>query len=199
MEAWLEAGYHGEMEYLETRRDAYQTPGSVLDGAASVMMLGMNYQSQTPKKVGAGQARIARYAWGQSDYHDLIHDRLKHLKRFAQERMPNSNFRGVVDTAPLLEREFAQLAGMGWAAKNTMLISPRHGSWFLLAALLTDTPLEYDVPFTNHHCGTWYSLSRGLSHGCVHCTSNDGCHTLYQLSHDRTPVTHSSTATFTDG
>jgi epoxyqueuosine reductase len=83
---------------------------------------------------------------------------LKDLKRFAggltnEDNEPVSA-RGVVDTAPLLEREFAQLAGLGWAAKNTMLISPKQGSWFLLAALLLDQPLEHDTPFEGYHCGT---------------------------------------------
>lgn len=155
---WIEAGYAGEMDYLKKRLHAYEHPGHVMDGAVSVLMLGMNYQTKEPKDCSVGQGRIARYAWGAGDYHDLVHSRLKQLKRFAMELTDDDGeqvlARGVVDTAPLLEREFAQLAGLGWAAKNTMLINPQHGSWFFLAALLLNVPLEYDEPFEGFHCGT---------------------------------------------
>ncbi len=155
---WIDAGYAGEMDYMAKRLDAYQHPRHVMDGAVSVLMLGMNYQTKVPKNRSAGQGRIARYAWGAGDYHDLVHSRLKRLRRFANELTDDGGeqvlARGVVDTAPLLEREFAQLAGLGWAAKNTMLINPQHGSWFFLAALLLNVPLEYDEPFEGFHCGT---------------------------------------------
>ena len=155
---WIEAGHSGEMQYMKERLHAYEHPRHVMDGAVSVLMLGMNYQTRRPSPSGAGHGRIARYAWGTEDYHDLIHSRLKQLKRFAItlgdiDGMPIFA-RGVVDTAPLLEREFAQLAGLGWAAKNTMLINPKQGSWFFLAALLLNVPLEYDQPFEGFHCGT---------------------------------------------
>jgi epoxyqueuosine reductase len=155
---WIDAGYAGEMDYMKSRLHAYEHPRHVMDGAVSVLMLGMNYQTGPPETGKAGHGRIARYAWGSGDYHDLIHSRLKQLKRFAMELTDDSDqpvlARGVVDTAPLLEREFAQLAGLGWAAKNTMLINPQHGSWFFLAALLLNVPLEYDQPFSGFHCGT---------------------------------------------
>ncbi len=155
---WIDAGYAGEMDYMKSRLHAYEHPRHVMDGAVSVLMLGMNYQTRQPETGKAGHGRIARYAWGSGDYHDLIHSRLKRLKRFAMELTDDSDqpvlARGVVDTAPLLEREFAQLAGLGWAAKNTMLINPQHGSWFFLAALLLNVPLEYDQPFSGFHCGT---------------------------------------------
>jgi len=155
---WIEAGYAGEMEYMKSRLHAYEHPRHVMDGAVSVLMLGMNYQTRSPQPVAAGQGRIARYAWGSGDYHDLIHSRLKQLKRFAIGLTDDTGepilARGVVDTAPLLEREFAQLAGLGWAAKNTMLINPQQGSWFFLAALLLNVPLDYDEPFSGFHCGT---------------------------------------------
>jgi len=155
---WIEAGYAGEMEYMKSRLHAYEHPRHVMDGAVSVLMLGMNYQTRSPQPVAAGQGRIARYAWGSGDYHDLIHSRLKQLKRFAIGLSDDTGepilARGVVDTAPLLEREFAQLAGLGWAAKNTMLINPQQGSWFFLAALLLNVPLDYDEPFSGFHCGT---------------------------------------------
>ena len=153
-EEWLDAGYAGEMHYLEERKEAYEHPNSVLENVQSILMLGMNYQTAKPTAVNPGQGRVARYAWGEADYHDVIHTKLKSLKRFANGLAPEANVRGVVDTAPLLEREFAELAGMGWRAKNTLLINKEHGSWFFLAALLLDVALEADEPATYNHCGT---------------------------------------------
>ncbi len=96
---------------------------------------------------------IARYAWG-TDYHDLIRQRLHALADYHRESTPEAEVRGVVDTAPLLEREFAELAGLGWVGKNTLLLNRRLGSWLLLAALLTSETLAYDEPVTVGHCGT---------------------------------------------
>ena len=155
---WLEAGYAGEMLYLEERKEAYRHPESVLPGVTSLVMLGMHYQTQVPaeseleSKPGTG--RIARYAWGAGDYHDVIHAKLKQLKKFVQSLDESLVVRGVVDTAPLLEREFAELAGIGWRAKNTLVINKHGGSWFFLAALLVNSELEYDDPIQTDHCGT---------------------------------------------
>jgi epoxyqueuosine reductase len=151
---WLDHGYAGEMHYLEDRKSAYQHPDSVLPGVTSVLMLGLNYRTQTPASSQPGNGRIARYAWGPADYHDVVHDRLKQLKRFVHSLDETISVRGVVDTAPLLEREFAVLAGIGWKAKNTLLINQQAGSWFFLAALLLDAPLVYDSPVQTDHCGT---------------------------------------------
>jgi epoxyqueuosine reductase len=151
---WLAAGYAGEMEYLPRRAAAYEHPKHVLPGVKSLLMLGLPYRTREPAPPGAGQGRISRYAWGPGDYHDVIHQRLKLLADYLLELVPGSTTRGVVDTAPLLEREFAQLAGLGWIGKNTLLLSKEHGSWFFLAALLTDVELEYDEPTRTDHCGT---------------------------------------------
>lgn len=164
---WLESGYAGEMDYLPDRRDAYAHPQHVLDGAKSIIMLGSKYallpeRSFEPDAETANReqndpfhgGKIARYARGSHDYHDLIHKKLKQSIRHLLSLHPKARFRGVVDTAPLLEREFAQLAGIGWQGKNTMLISKTDGSWFFLSAILTDMVLEYDSPFEADHCGT---------------------------------------------
>ncbi|MCI0361363.1 MAG: tRNA epoxyqueuosine(34) reductase QueG [Planctomycetaceae bacterium] len=151
---WLERGYAGQMDYIAARQQAYEHPQHVLDGARSVLMLGLPYRTVEPQPVQPGQGRISRYAWGGGDYHDTIHDRLKRLIGWLKERVPGGQARGVVDTAPLLEREFAQLAGLGWIGKHTLLIHKPAGSYFFLAALLTDQELAYDEPFTADHCGT---------------------------------------------
>ena len=151
---WLDRGYAGQMQYIAARQEAYDHPRHVLDGARSVLMLGLPYRSIEPQPVLPGQGRISRYAWGDGDYHDVIHDRLKRLIEWLKERHPAASVRGVVDTAPLLEREFAQLAGLGWVGKHTLLINKPAGSYFFLAALLTDLELTSDEPFTADHCGT---------------------------------------------
>ncbi len=150
---WLEAGYAGEMRYLADRRDAYGHPRHVLDGAQSLLMLAFPYRTSEPNPAADGRGRVARYAWN-ADYHELIHDRLHRLADAYRAWVPGGRARGVVDTAPLLEREFAQLAGLGWIGKNTLLLSRELGSWFFLAALLVDGPLECDTPPVADHCGT---------------------------------------------
>jgi epoxyqueuosine reductase len=156
---WLDAGYAGEMDYLGRRQHAYEHPDHVMSGTTSLLMLGMNYQTEIPQanlptEASSGLGRIARYAWGTMDYHDLVHQRLRELIKYAKTLDATLELRGVVDTAPLLEREFAQLAGLGWLAKNTMLINRGNGSWFFTAALLLNRELEYDQPLTTNHCGT---------------------------------------------
>jgi epoxyqueuosine reductase len=151
---WLAAGYAGQMHYLADRRDAYRDPCHVLDGAKSIVMLAMDYRTAEPSDASPGTGRVSRYAWGDADYHALIRERLSALAEFFTQLSPDAHVRGVVDTAPLMERELAQLAGLGWIGKNTLLLNRSAGSWFFLAALLTDVRLSYDQPHATDHCGT---------------------------------------------
>jgi epoxyqueuosine reductase len=150
---WLAAGHAGEMAWLSDRAAAYADPGKVLDGVRSILMLATVYRTSEPTLTAPGQGRISRYAWG-ADYHDLLHDRLHRLADEHRRLVPGARVRGVVDTAPLLEREFAALAGLGWVGKHTLLLDRELGSWFFLAALLTDQELAYDAPTETDHCGT---------------------------------------------
>jgi epoxyqueuosine reductase len=150
---WLAAGYAGEMHYLPDRAAAYEHPAHVLDGARSLLILAVAYRTDEPRATLPGEGRIARYAWGE-DYHEVIRQRLNALADRMRELVPAAKVRGVVDTAPLLEREFAQLAGLGWVGKNTLLLDKQLGSWFFLAALVTDQELAYDQPHESSHCGT---------------------------------------------
>ncbi len=154
LKQWIASGYSGQMRYLQTRLDAYAHPRSILPGARSLLMLGCHYGGAGPTSLGVGQGRIARYAAGAADYHDVLHPRLRQLGDLLKQLAPAAKVRGVVDTAPLLEREFGQQAGLGWIGKNTMLINRHSGSWFFLAALITDQWLAYDVPETVNRCGT---------------------------------------------
>ncbi len=151
---WLARGYAGEMSYLAEREQAYSHPRHVLEGTRSIVMLGLPYRTAAAREPEKGQGRISRYAWGDGDYHDVIHAKLKQLLAVLRGAVPGTRARGVVDSAPLLEREFAQLAGLGWIGKHTLLINKPAGSYFFLAALLTDAELVYDESFGAEHCGT---------------------------------------------
>jgi len=159
---WIAAGRAGEMRYLVERVDQRRHPRSILPEVRSVLMLAANYRTVEPASedrasedqtsAGRGRAVVSRYAWGR-DYHDTLRERLRRLADFHRELTPDARMRGVVDTAPLLERDYARLAGLGWIGKNTCLINRRFGSWLFLAAMLTSEPLEYDEPDKTDHCG----------------------------------------------
>jgi epoxyqueuosine reductase len=154
-EEWLDAGYAGEMAYLETRREARRHPRHVAANVRSVVMLGFEYGDGQPTAVPLPplHGRVAKYAQG-PDYHRLLWDRANALAAWLERESPGCHSRCVTDTAPLLERDFARRAGLGWIGKNTMLINPGRGSFFFLAALLTDLELQSDEPFVGNHCGT---------------------------------------------
>jgi epoxyqueuosine reductase len=170
---WLARGYAGAMDYLHRQAPARRHPSSILESARSVVMLGMEYgpgdrgqetggskaktgepdSSLPPVSCPPSPGRVAAYAAG-PDYHRLIWDRINTLCDWLMVEAPGSTAFGVTDTAPLLERDFARRAGLGWVGKNTMLLNPKHGSFFFLAALLTDLELAPNEPFAGSHCGT---------------------------------------------
>lgn len=154
LQEWLQAGFAGEMQYLARREAAYEHPRHVSATVRSVVMLAINYRTAEPAAPASNEGRVARYAWGSADYHDLLRDRLRRLADYLHQQRPGCTTRGVVDTAPLLERDFARLAGLGWFGKNTMLINKQAGSWLLLAAMLTDVDLDPDMAHQTSHCGT---------------------------------------------
>ena len=160
---WLNRGFAGDMEYMHRHGNARQHPSSILPDVRTVIMVGMNYfpgpvgqisnlmRTEEPPPRFAG--RVARYARGK-DYHNVVRERLYELLKWIQDLLPSCRGRPVVDTAPLLERDFARRAGLGWFGKNTMLLNKRLGSYFFLGALLLDAQLQPDPPQTNGHCGT---------------------------------------------
>lgn len=151
---WIDAGYAAEMDYFLSRQDAYRHPDSVLAGVRSIIVLTLPYAAARESPLDAHEGRIARYVWGHTDYHDVIHPKLKKLCRTICESDTDAAARGVVDTAPLMEREIAQLAGLGWRGKNTLLLNKHHGSYFFLACVLTNLELPIDSPHSSSHCGT---------------------------------------------
>ena len=160
LKKWLDLGFAGEMQYLPRRAHAYEHPEHVMPDVRSIVMLALNYKTDdtrlpaTEESSPNTSARVAQYARGTLDYHDLIRGKLKILADELHRLRPGCRTRGVVDTAPLLERDFARLAGLGWFGKNTMLINKHAGSWLFLAALLTDLDLEADSVHETSHCGT---------------------------------------------
>lgn len=151
-EAWLEAGYAGTMEYLERGRAKRLAPQQVLPGARSVIAVALNYYQGEPSEA-QGWAPVARYAWGR-DYHAVMTPRLEKLLAFVQEAA-GTGVRGkiYVDTGPVLERDLAARAGLGWVGKNTNLLHPEFGSFFFIGVILTTVELGFDAPLPDR-CGT---------------------------------------------
>ncbi len=153
-EAWLNADLHGTMNYLaeERSRARRADPKQILPECKSILVLAIPYNSLFPLK--ESRLKVAAYALG-DDYHDTIPPRLQTLVKFIEEQaghpIPN---RYYTDTGPILERDLAQRAGLGWIGKNTLLINPKTGSTFFLAEILLGIELEPDEPFTTDHCGT---------------------------------------------
>lgn len=150
---WLAEGKHGEMEYMARHAEARLDPNLVLPGVKSVLVVGLGYRTVEPNKPGAGEGRISRYAWGE-DYHKVIRRKLQVVVQYLREHAPEVRSRIVVDSAPVMERDYARLAGLGWFGKNTLLLNRRLGSWFFLGALLLDVDVETDQPFEADHCGS---------------------------------------------
>lgn len=151
LEQWLNKGMHGNMQYMENYFDLRIDPTKLLPGAKSVITLLMNYYPEKLQQQSI--VKIAKYAYGK-DYHEVIRAKLKELMQSIKEKAGDINGRGFVDSAPVLERTWAQKSGLGWIGKNGNLINNKRGSFFFIATLITDMELEYDLPLTKDYCGT---------------------------------------------
>ena len=156
LERWLDAGYHGEMGYMAKHGPRRSHPEQLIPGTLRVLSLRMDYLEADTQPVqvleNSEKGYVSRYALGR-DYHKLIRKRLAQLARRIEERA-GGHYRAFVDSAPVLERAIAEQAGLGWIAKNTMLINPGAGSWFFLGEIYTDLPLSTEVTPVNNHCGS---------------------------------------------
>ena len=151
LEQWIQKGYHGDMEYMTRNFDLRIDPRKLVPGAKSVICFIKNYfpdQAQTD-----GLPKIAKYAWG-NDYHEVIRNQLHEFLDQLRKHIGPIEGRGFVDSAPVLERSWAQLAGAGWIGKNGNLIKPQAGSFFFIATLIIDIELAYDQPMAKDYCGT---------------------------------------------
>lgn len=151
MEVWLKNGNHGKMQYLENHFEKRMDPRKLVDGAKSIISLSYNYFTHE-KQSDTDAPKISSYAYGK-DYHDVIKEKLKMLIDFIQNEIGEVSGRGFVDSAPVMEREWAKRSGLGWLGKNTLLIHPKKGSFFFLAELIIDLELDYDQSMKDF-CGT---------------------------------------------
>jgi epoxyqueuosine reductase len=141
LERWLEAGHQGSMAWMEDPRR--RSIEALLPGVRSVLAVGLNHYVEAVRQPGA--LAVARYGWGR-DYHRVIDQRLRQLGRWLSDRAPEVRWRACVDTAPLMDKAWAEEAGLGWIGKNGNLIHRRKGSWLLLGHLLTTLELPPDSP-----------------------------------------------------
>lgn len=151
LRAWLGAGYHGSMGWMEDRAEVRQGPQSMWPEARSVIALGMSYAPEVDP-LAPGEAKISVYAQGR-DYHDVIKKALKALARWLVAEAPGAELKVFVDTAPVMEKPLGQLAGLGWQGKHTNLVSRAHGSWLFLGAIYTTLVFEPDAPHADR-CGS---------------------------------------------
>ena len=151
LESWLSKGMHGSMQYMENHFDLRIDPSKLVPGAKSVITLLLNYYPE--KKQSETAPKISKYAFG-NDYHEVIRSKLKFFLQNIKEQIGEIHGRGFVDSAPVLERAWAQKAGIGWIGKNGNLINKQSGSFFFIATLVIDLELKYDDAFAKDYCGT---------------------------------------------
>ena len=151
LEQWLQKGMHGSMHYMEKHFDMRVDPTKLVPGAKSVITLLKNYFPSQQQQTDA--PKISKYAFGK-DYHEVIRQQLAELLEVIKENIGEIHGRGFVDSAPVLERTWAQRSGLGWIGKNGNLINKQSGSFYFIATLITDLELEYDDAFAKDFCGT---------------------------------------------
>lgn len=147
---WLKNGYHGKMSYMENHFDKRLDPTKLVPGAKSVVSLLYNYFPSHTQNPGA--PKLAKYAYGE-DYHFVIKEKLKEFTNRLSEKFGAIEGRAFVDSAPVMERQWAANSGLGWIGKNSLLLKKNQGSFFFIAELILDLDLEADAP-TKDHCGT---------------------------------------------
>src|SRR5690554_4284840 len=152
LENWLKNNYQGELYYMENNFDKRLDPRLLVDDAKSVVSLSYNYFTED-KQQDSLAPKLSKYAYG-TDYHFIIKDKLKELLLFIQEHIGEVSGRAFVDSAPVLDKAWAQRAGLGWVGKHSLLLSKQRGSFFFLSELIIDLELEYDSRIQTDHCGT---------------------------------------------
>ena len=151
LERWLSQSFHGQMKYMENHFDMRLDPTLLVPGAQSIISLSYNYFPQEPIPE-EGNFKISKYAYGE-DYHQVIKEILAQLIAELREEIGDFDCRVFVDSAPVLEKAWARKSGLGWVGKNANLITKKQGSFFLLAEIICDLELQYDLETTDH-CGT---------------------------------------------
>ncbi len=149
---WIDSGMHGSMDYMARNQDSREDIAAWYPEVKSVLVCAFSYADNAPRPADPGQGRVARYA-ALPDYHPELKRRMEEILSWLKARVPGADGRIFVDTSPLLERLYARYAGLGWVGKNTMVISPKAGSYFFLAGLAVNLTMEHDEPIADH-CGS---------------------------------------------
>ncbi len=152
LENWLSSGMHGSMKYMENHFDLRIDPTRLVPGAKSVITLLLNYYPAQHQSGSTG-VKISKYAYGQ-DYHEVIRAKLNLLLHKMREKFGDIQGRGFVDSAPVLERAWANKSGLGWIGKNGNLLTKSGGSFFFIATLIVDLELKYEDPYVKDYCGS---------------------------------------------
>ena len=153
LENWLNRNYNGEMGYLANHFDKRLDPTKLVEGAKTVVSLIYNYYPEQKLPESTGSIKLAKYAYGE-DYHFVIRDKLNELLEFLRDEIGEIDGRGFVDSAPVMERQWARKAGLGWIGKNSLLLNREMGSFFFLAELIIDLEVAPDKPLAKDYCGT---------------------------------------------
>ncbi len=153
LETWLTEGRNGSMAWMERNFEKRVDPCRLVDGAQSVVSVLHSYYQPEPRPNDSRIGKVSRYAWG-DDYHDVLKDKLFALFNWLDERTGGCGGRAFVDSAPVLDKAWAQRAGLGWMGKHSNLLTRDRGSFFFIGELIVDVALDADEPFTADHCGT---------------------------------------------
>lgn len=153
LQQWLERNYHGNMTWMARNQEMRTDPRVLFPGARSVVVVAFNYYTGAEHSSFPQTGKISRYAWG-DDYHDVLSSKLKSLLSWIQEQFPEAQGKVCVDIQPMMDKAWAQRAGLGWIGKHTNLITPEYGSWVFLGELILNIELEFDIEVTEDHCGT---------------------------------------------
>ncbi|MEO6221111.1 MAG: tRNA epoxyqueuosine(34) reductase QueG [Ginsengibacter sp.] len=151
LEIWLNKGFHGSMDYMQNYFELRVDPTKLVSGAKSVITLLLNYFPSEQQNIEAPE--VSKYAYGK-DYHEIIREKLKIFLQLIKDNIGDVRGRGFADSAPVLEKSWAQKSGLGWVGKNGNLITKNDGSFFFIATLITDLDLNVDDPFAKDYCGT---------------------------------------------
>lgn len=153
LQEWLADGFHADMRWMEREPEKRTNPQILFEGAKSVIVVALNYFTPHEHQDSHEKGKVSRYAWG-DDYHDVVKEKLRELLAWIKEEQPEAEGKICVDTAPMMDKVWAQRAGLGWIGKHSNLITRDYGSWVFLGEILLNLELDYDEPETMDFCGS---------------------------------------------
>jgi epoxyqueuosine reductase len=153
LKQWIESNYHGNMSWMERNPEMRADPRILFPGARSVVVVALNYYTDAQHVSSPETGKVSRYAWG-DDYHEVLSSKLKSLLLWIQEQFPAAQGKVCVDIQPMMDKAWAQRAGLGWIGKHTNLITTDYGSWVFIGELILNIDLDYDTEQVEDHCGT---------------------------------------------